>query len=1049
MSHQQLATGEAAPHHVELGEIKHATHHVDKEHMPKTKEEIEEEAANRCVITEHELSIPELAEKMKTNIEKGLNSDEAMARFLDPEIGPNELTRPPETWWLWKALAHVAGGFALLLWAGGVLCFIVYGLDGSVPDLTLGIVLCVVVTATGIFSYYQEVASEATLASFMEQVPPTAKCLRDGHLKEVPAREVTIGDVVKMESGERIPADVVIISSQGMKVDNSSLTGESEPLKRVPECTDPMPTRTKNVAFFGTSVAEGTAMGVVVKIGDDTTMGEIARGVLDTKKKDPLMKIEIERFVVIISVIAMSIGVTFFACGMAMGYSLKRALIFTIGIIVANVPEGLLATLTVAMTITAKRMFDVNVHVKSTLIVETLGSVTCIASDKTGTLTQNTMKVVNAILPDGTVRHQTHAKRKSIRSSEDPEPIKLDEAGTMYQPHAEALIATAGLCNHVNFVEEDRVKNILERRCEGGNASENALLKFSHSNGNTDVIRKEYPEIAAVAFNSTNKFMVTIHKTPTAGTFRLILKGAPERVMDRCSTVMDPKSNNEIKFDDKLREAADKSNRDLAMNGERVLAFAELILKGQKADRTWATEDLNEVDFPITGYKYLGMLALEDPHRPEVPQAVLDCHSASIRVVMVTGDHPLTARSIAHKINILKDEYGGNRAPIYDVDDPKRMNEEVTGVVVTGDVLPKFTEEDWNYVLTRKGIVFARTLPTQKQDIVERLQVEDSFDEVVAVTGDGVNDSPALKSARVGIAMGSGAPVAQDAADLILKDDNFASIVKGVREGRLIFANLKKSIAYTLTSNIPEILPFLAQIVLRLPLGMTTIMILCVDLGTDILPAISFAYEHPEGNIMKIPPRNRQTEFLVTKQLISFSYLQIGIIQAFCSFTIFFESLNKSGFSTDMLLNDGLGFEWDDKDSNECFESSETDNANGCASHSERNFALRKAQTAYLASIVMCQIGCGIACKTRESSIFKHGFSNMVFNYGLIQETVLIVLLVYVPGLQYAFQTEDIDGVSWAVALPFAFGIWAYDEMRKAAIMSFEPGHWFREALFY
>jgi sodium/potassium-transporting ATPase subunit alpha len=200
---------------------------------------------------------------------------------------------------------------------------------------------------------------------------------------------------------------------------------------------------------------------------------------------------------------------------------------------------------------------------------------------------------------------------------------------------------------------------------------------------------------------------------------------------------------------------------------------------------------------------------------------------------------------------------------------------------------------------------------------------------------------------------------------------------------------------------------------------------------------------------MKIPPRNRQTEFLVTKQLISFSYLQIGIIQAFCSFTIFFESLNKSGFSTDMLLNDGLGFEWDDKDSNECFESSETDNANGCASHSERNFALRKAQTAYLASIVMCQIGCGIACKTRESSIFKHGFSNMVFNYGLVQETVLIVLLVYVPGLQYAFQTEDIDGVSWAVALPFAFGIWGYDEMRKAAIMSFEPGHWFREALFY
>jgi sodium/potassium-transporting ATPase subunit alpha len=956
-----------------------------------------------------------------------------------------------------KACAHIAGGFSLLLWAGGFLCFIVYGIDGSIPDLTLGIVLCVVVMATGIFSYLQELKSEAVLDAFMKLTPESCFVKRDGTEINMEARNLTLGDVVRLTAGQKVPADVIMIESNGIKVDNSSLTGEAEPLKRTIECTDPMPTRTKNVAFFGTAVHEGEGYGVVVRIGDNTTMGDIARSVLETEKPKALMELEIERFVHIISGIALSIGIIFFAVGMGMGYEVKRALIFTIGIIVANVPEGLLATVTVALTITAQRMAGKEVHVKSTLIVETLGSITCIASDKTGTLTQNRMSVVSAIYPDGTIEvDQKHPKRRSLKEREEETPTIQLISNPKYVDCQKHLIEVAGLCNHAKFQDGMKDTDILHRRTKG-DASEAALLKFSHSNGHVDTLRDDYKEVACVAFNSTNKFMITIHTVPDSTDYRLCIKGAPERVMDRCSTATDPNTNGPTPFTAELKAAVTKSNFSLAGNGERVLAFGEQIVKGLPKDFKFDTDDIKNTNFPMDGFRFVGMLALEDPHRPEVPGAVDSCHEASIRVIMVTGDHPLTARSIASKIRILPQaEDLDTIAPIFDVTaaPEARRSTDFDNIVVTGDVLDKLTDDDWEYILTRNGIVFARTLPTQKQDIVEKLQRakdEGGLDEVVAVTGDGVNDSPALKSARVGIAMGTGAQVAHDAADLILMDDNFASIVAGIEEGRLIFANLKKSISYTLTSNIPEIIPFLAQICFRFPLGLTTIMILCIDLGTDILPAISFAYETAESDIMKIPPRDRHTDVLVTGSLISWSYLQIGIIQAMASFTTFFQSLKIDGFTNKMVLQDGLGFEWDKEDSeigDACFSSTTTSSSDGCATYEERTTALMRAQTAFLACIVICQIGCGLSAKTRLSSVFTHGMHNMVFNYGLLQESILIVLLVYVPGLNFAFSTEPIHGISWSTGIPFAVTLLAYDETRKL-IMRMYPDSTFKKWLYY
>jgi sodium/potassium-transporting ATPase subunit alpha len=423
---------------------------------------------------------------------------------------------------------------------------------------------------------------------------------------------------------------------------------------------------------------------------------------------------------------------------------------------------------------------------------------------------------------------------------------------------------------------------------------------------------------------------------------------------------------------------------------------------------------------------------------------------------MVTGDHPLTARSIAGQVGILNPSAEGGLAPLYDMNmkPAERRDPSKNSVVVTGGELDDFDEDDWNYVLTRTDIVFARTLPHQKQSIVARLQANNM---VVAVTGDGVNDAPALKKADVGIAMGTGSQVAQDAADMILMDDNFASIVKGIEEGRLIFANLKKSIAYTLTSNIPEITPFLMQIAFRVPLALTTIMILCIDLGTDMLPAISFAYEYSELDIMQQPPRDREKDKLVTMQLISWSYLQIGVVQAIASFTGFFIVFDRVGhFSISSLFADRQGNEWsDDTDAEDlaaianggqCKFINDNDR---CVYHEERQDILSQAQTAYLVAIVIAQMANVIICKTRINSIVNHGFTNMVLNVGVLQETLLIVLLVYAPFLNMAFGTSPVDGMDWVTPVPFFVFLIVYDEVRKYILRIVGDKHWFWTYFYY
>ena len=1041
----------------------------------------------RETMTMHMLPLPELEKLLETNFESGLTT-QAAADKLERD-GPNRLTPPArEPWWV-KLLEHLFGGFAGLLWVGSVLCFIVMSLKPDEPEhMTLGITLAAVVTLTGIYAFSEDMKAEAVLEGFLKMVPSKCTVKRDGNWIEIDAVECCVGDILKLKNGDNVAADCIVLMSQGVKVDNSSLTGEAEPQKRAVGHTDEVPERSRNVAFFGTGCVSGEGVGVVARIGDNTAIGQIAEDTLQNEAPETLMKIELERFVRIISFIAVGIGVTFLIISLAMGYDGLTSAVSCIGIIVANVPEGLLATVTVALTITALHMADKNVLVKNVETVETLGAVSVIASDKTGTLTQNRMTVRHAVYNSkgiNAVGHGREMSRMDVTSGGGNKTKMVGDGTDTFQAgintvnkstgkvqrtkgdfndlpkDLQGLVRVAGLCNHATFkdpVDKDgkaiigglHTANILDRDTSG-DASESALLKFAHSHCNIDELRSSCKEVACVPFNSANKWMATVHRVVNAsGDFQkytLLVKGAPERVLERCST-----HGAGLPMSKAVAADIQEANDEVAENGERVLAFAEADLVGIKDGYTFETDDITALNFKSEDLNFVGLLSLEDPPRPEVPGAVQKCREAGIRVIMVTGDQALTARSIANQVGILRD----SRAPIYTCSNAARQDPTKDAVVVTGTELDKFDESDWVYVLSRSDVVFSRTLPHQKQLIVQHLQGVDKLDDgekaitaegaVVAVTGDGVNDAPALKSANVGIAMGTGSQVAKDASDMILMDDNFASIVNGIEEGRLIFANLKKSIAYTLTSNIPEILPFLCMIALRIPLGLTTIMILCIDLGTDMLPAIAFAYEVPESNIMQQPPRNRFTENLVTMQLISWSYLQIGIIQAFAAYTAFFYVMREHGFSSAGLLSsandphmDGNEFnKLDTFDSNgNCnyeYDVENADTSNGgtyCATLEEREVALKQSQTAFLAAIVVCQVGCGLAAKTRTNSLISQGMSNMVQNYGIFQEVMLIVCLVYVPFLQHGFQTMPFAGEAWLLGVPFAMCIVFYDEWRK------------------
>lgn len=878
----------------------------------------------------HNLTKEEVLRTLVTS-ENGLSEEEAKRRLS--EFGFNEIKearKKPLYVRFFKQFTHF---LAILLWIAAFMSFLSEYLHPGEGMLTLGFAIIAVIFINAVFTFIQEYRAEKALEELKKLLPFYVKVLRDGKEKEIYARDIVHGDVILLSEGDKVPADARLIETSGLRVNNAPLTGESEPMLRRHDAYKEEFIESPNIVFAGTAVVSGSGRAVSFATGMQTEFGRIAHltGAVEAGLS-PLQK-EIVKATRVIAVIAAVVGVLFFLLGFLIGRSFWNNFLFAIGITVALIPEGLLPTVTLALAMGSQRMAKRKALIRTLTSVETLGSVTVICTDKTGTLTQNKMAATKVWTIDGEEKTR------------------------------ESLLKIAYLCNNARFIEGQY----------RGDPTEVALLKVAREMAGD--LKGE--RIAEIPFDSDRKMMTTLNIVE--GRMFAFSKGAMEGLLPLCTDSLI--NGDKALMDEMIRRKINDEYHSMMDKGLRVLAFAYKEMDGSyklkvKSEKLENSELESEMVFA-------GLAGLEDPPRPEVPDAIRKCHEAGIKVIMITGDASRTAVAIAKEIELVK----GNP------------------VVIEGHEFIRMNDKELREKLSEKEVIFARMTPKHKMRVVSILKEEG---EVVAVTGDGVNDAPALKKADIGIAMGiSGTDVAKEASDMVLLDDNFATIVNAVEEGRTVYENIKKFITYIFASNIPEAVPYLAFILLKIPLPLTIIQILAVDLGTDMLPALALGAEKPMPGIMKQQPRKLQ-ERLLNFSLISRAYLFLGPIEAAaCMFGFFYVMLNGGWRWGEMLPSN--------------------------------NILYMQATTACLTAIIVTQIGNVFACRSPKESVFSIGFfTNRLIFLGIAVELLLQLFIVYHPWGNKIFGTYPISLSVWLVLIPFAVFLLFADEVRKR-IRVFSP----------
>ncbi|HEX5989847.1 MAG TPA: cation-transporting P-type ATPase [Solirubrobacterales bacterium] len=857
---------------------------------------------------------------MRPDAPQGLSSREAERRLLT--YGPNRLERRHGRRWPKQLARQFTHPLALLLWGAASLAAV-----AGITPVAVAVVIVIVLNAA--FAFAQEVQAERAVEALQSYLPQRARVLRDDRETEVDAADLVPGDLLLIGEGDRISADGQLVDG-AIEVDLSPLTGESVPISLAPGEAHPHTPRPqrRDLVFSGTACTGGEARALVEATGMATEIGRIASLTQRVEVEESPLEREVRRVAWLIAKIALAMGIAFVPiAALGAGLPLSDAVVLTIGLIVGNVPEGLLPVITLALAVGVRGMVREGAVVKRLSAVETLGSTDVICTDKTGTLTENRMQVTEL---------WTRGEKRDL---------------------AAAMFA----CNNARLGADGEVE---------GDPTEAAMVLAAADIGiATDADARAARRRAQFHFDAGLKLMSTVDEAE--GDLWVNTKGAPESILPRCTAIAAGEGSRLL--DEASRREVHAATDSFADQGLRVLAVARRRLGGAVPQRR---EDA-ESDLTL-----LGLVAMIDPPRPEVVDAVARCHRAGIRIVVVTGDHPRTAVAIANQIGIA----GGHARAI--------SEEQLEGM----------SEAELDAALAAGGeLVFARSTPEAKLRIADALR---EAGHVVAMTGDGANDAPALRRADIGVAMGrSGTDVAREASTMVLTDDNFATIAAAVAAGRRIYDNIRKFILYIFAHATPEIVPYLVFALGggAIPLPLPVLQLLAVDVGTETLPALALGQEAAEPGIMERPPR-RRSEGLIRRSLLVRAWLFLGLISAALEMCAFFYVLLRAGWSPGEETGEG----------------------------SPLHLGYQQATTMTFLSMVACQVGTAFAARTERASLRSIGvFSNRLLLWGIAFELGLAAILIYVPVFQDLLGTAALPWHYVLLVAPFPFIVWGADELRR------------------
>ena len=886
----------------------------------------------------------DILKDLNSDQKNGLSSQEARQRL--EKYGPNALAEKKGKSFLAKLIEQLLDPMVIILLVAAA----VSSLQGDMVE-TL-IILAIVVLNSGL-SLYQEGKAENSLKALQNMSAPHAKAVRDGRIQSVPAHDLVPGDIVSLETGDIVPADIRLLDSQNLSSDESSLTGESVPVDKDSnielENDVEIGDRT-NYLHSSSIITRGRGIGIVANTGHNTEIGKIATNIQSTEEEASPLQLKLAKLSKTLGYLVVGVSIIVFIVGLLRpALSVLDSLMTAVSLAVAAIPEGLAAVVTIVLSIGMNRMSKKNAIVKKLLAVETLGTTTFIASDKTGTLTQNEMTVKTIFTNNQhlDVEGAGYSPEGDITSNE--QKVNISE-----NKELEMLITAASLDSDAKLKHENNKWDII------GDPTEGALITLSEKAGlSNETLNDEFKRVKEYPFDSTRKMMTTFHENYFDDKFVSFTKGAPDIMIDKSSKII---LNGEVvDFTPELKQELLDKNNEYARQALRVLAFSY---------RTWdkLPED-KDPDNIESDMIFIGLTGMIDPARPEAKEAIKECKTAGIIPMMITGDYLETALAIGKDLGIA------------DSDDQAIMGKELNNM----------TPEQLREIVKTKRI-FARVSPENKVQIVTALKENG---EIAAMTGDGVNDAPAIKKADIGIAMGiTGTDVAKGTAEVILTDDNFATIVNAVEEGRIIYANIKKFVSFLLTCNIGEVLIMLIAMVVGAPIPLTVIQLLWLNLVTDSFPALALGVEKGEPDIMNNPPR-KTDEQIIDKTIIDNIIVQ-AIAITVSTLGAFYISLN--------YLHAG--------------ESGE--------------IQLHAAQTVAFITLILAELLRAFSARSEKYTVFELGiFTNKSLVHAFIGSFILTLLVVYLPFVQDIFNSVPLRLIDWAVIIPFAFLPFVVGEIHK------------------